>query len=311
MDSEVSSTPIPIMASVVPSRNAKVHVSTIERPVSTTASSLTHRGLNVQWPFGGAIADGFKTAEVREVPLGPSGKATGYNVDGVYWLLQTKGGTKRKAIADTTLEKDQWRPKPRSAAIVALVKFTACTTIKTANEFDDARGDTLIRRGSKRFDWKGSPRFPWHVEIVHSFVTPIDVKTGQSAPWIEVLFSDAEKEDDLPGIPSVDVPIIDENEQRVQLSKPGGSLDVSAASARSDQANIPSAPRPPITCSDVFAMPSASPAASIRTVNTVPVSPTPLMPLTPISVTEATASDAQQRKKPVDGKPRQSVKRRR
>ena len=144
------------------------------------------RGINVKWPFGGAIADEHKVEENRMHDLGSRGYDTGRE----YLLIQTPGFSKKQAASEILLDETLWRRRPDKAEIVAVIEFTSSRAYQSVADFVQGRLLSCIKETSS-YNWKGGgDRFAWKVKVKYVFKTPIEVKTGETAPRIQITFDD-------------------------------------------------------------------------------------------------------------------------
>ena len=183
--------PYPTTTSKLPRSSQVVRGSRAEMPPQATDGSLRRRAINVKWLFGGAVADEYKTEEVQGKPLGPEGSSAGYYHQGEYLVIQTLGFSSKKAAEEITIPTELWRRRPLHSEIVALVRFTGYHKFESRTDFDAHRAQTCIKEGSQ-FDWKegAQARYAWIIEVVYKFQNPLAVNTGQTAPWVDITFTD-------------------------------------------------------------------------------------------------------------------------
>ena len=156
-----------------------------DRPPNMGTKAIL-RGFNVKWPFAGAIADGHKLEESQMHDLGNRG----YEAGKEYLLIQTPGFTKKQAESEILLDQASWRRRPDKAEILAVIEFTSSRSYNSAADFERGRPLSCIKPTST-YNWKGvGDRFAWKLTMKYVFKTPLEVKTGQTAPWIQITFDD-------------------------------------------------------------------------------------------------------------------------
>ena len=157
-----------------------------DKPPWLEEPTLTLRGFNIKWPFGGAVADELKLDENQTEDLGKRG----FNKGQKYLLIQTPGFSAAQAHKETTLDAKVWRPRPATAEVTSVIEFLDSRAYQSVAEFEQGRPRSCIKAGSM-YDWDGqSERYAWSVKVLHTFTTPIPVKGKQTPPWIQISFDD-------------------------------------------------------------------------------------------------------------------------
>ena len=155
-----------------------------KRPCTTSSNGLLHnnmstlslRGLNIQWPFSQLMLMGAKSEEVRRYELNYRGIA---KTDEEVWIVETKG-LAADASANAMVSGLQIAPRPSSPQVVGTVRFAGAHSYGSKKAFDDARVRHRIAVGSKH-DWDGSGSvYGWRVGTVRALREPVPVgSTGQ------------------------------------------------------------------------------------------------------------------------------------
>jgi hypothetical protein len=129
------------------------HIATLTGP-----TTLSLRGLNIQYPYSRLIMAGLKTLEARRYALGHRNIAR--NMEPLF-LIETPGA--RHARDAMVPESLQLPPAPDHAQVVAVLCFSSSTQFATVEEWNGQRTQHRIKEGSP-LDWDGgSPMYQWSI----------------------------------------------------------------------------------------------------------------------------------------------------